>query len=660
MKKTFLLITAALTAASMAFALPRKAAEITVSGYTGKSTLANFPVLVRISPERISGFSYADCAAGGADVAFQDAQGNALDREIDTWDPSGESLVWVRVPSFASNVVFTMTYKDPSVAAQPACQTDGSVWSAAGYAGVWHLGEDSGTAYDSTPNALDGAVNAGYEETCVATADAKVGKGRYAPAAAYLQFPNFSHLNIGETLTFSGWFKYDPSVTIANNTSPMLFYAKTAWDAANGWYVCLQWSNNSDTTKRTLAANGAGKTVGKTTIDSMKSAWVHVAAVYNGATCALYSNGSLKATPAISAAANLDPAAKPRLMQSSFAGFADEVRIRRTPNDADWVAAEYQAVAKASFLSYGAASTMLDDGVFGVAAPVVVETGGNSLSLLTDVFGLGASVPSAMVKFLYGVSPDALARTAVASPSATADGNVSATLTRLTPGLTYYVKAVAEENGGGGARAESATICVQAKPHPDWPACYTPLDYIEGTGTEYIDTGYCPTPETRTVLDFQLTAVKWQYRLFGVEKDGSGNLVYCMYVNGSAATSGSFAYARRDDTGNWTALVGADTARHIFDFNHPRASGGRAVTISGTTISNRAITDTATVSAQLPMRLGAGGAATATNISKHRIYSSSSTRATSLSATSPPRAATPTGPSASTISSKASSIPTPA
>ena len=75
MKKTSLLIIAALAAAS-AFALPRKAAEITVSGYTGKSILENFPVLVRISPERISGFSYADCAAGGADIAFHDAQGN--------------------------------------------------------------------------------------------------------------------------------------------------------------------------------------------------------------------------------------------------------------------------------------------------------------------------------------------------------------------------------------------------------------------------------------------------------------------------------------------------------------------------------------------------------------------------------------------------------
>lgn len=38
-------------------------------------------------------------------------------------------------------------------------------------------------------------------------------------------------------------------------------------------------------------------------------------------------------------------------------------------------------------------------------------------------------------------------------------------------------------------------------PKPD----YTPLDYIESTGTQYIDTGYKPNNNTRVVLDFQIT-----------------------------------------------------------------------------------------------------------------------------------------------------------
>ena len=137
MKKSLAIVSAALAAAS-AFALPRKAAEITVSGYTGTSTLENFPVLVRISPARISGFAYADCAEGGADISFVAADGTTLlAHEVDTWDTTGESLVWVRVPSVSgTDTTFTFRWND----AAPPSVTSSDVWSA-GYAGVWHLNE---------------------------------------------------------------------------------------------------------------------------------------------------------------------------------------------------------------------------------------------------------------------------------------------------------------------------------------------------------------------------------------------------------------------------------------------------------------------------------------------------------------------------------------
>ena len=56
MKKSWAIVSTVL-AAAVSLAAPRKAADITVAGYTGSSTLENFPVLVRISPARISGFS---------------------------------------------------------------------------------------------------------------------------------------------------------------------------------------------------------------------------------------------------------------------------------------------------------------------------------------------------------------------------------------------------------------------------------------------------------------------------------------------------------------------------------------------------------------------------------------------------------------------------
>ena len=95
MKTHFVRIAALFAAlfASSLFALPLKQAKLTVSGYQGGETaLENFPLLVRISPERIPGFSYDDCALGGSDISFALENGEILPYEIDTWVNDGESL----------------------------------------------------------------------------------------------------------------------------------------------------------------------------------------------------------------------------------------------------------------------------------------------------------------------------------------------------------------------------------------------------------------------------------------------------------------------------------------------------------------------------------------------------------------------------------------
>ena len=72
-----------------------KGSLATVSGYDGTTPLAGFPVLVRIAKDSPSGFSYDDLQSKstGADIAFVDMSGNGLPFEIDTWNPSGTSLI---------------------------------------------------------------------------------------------------------------------------------------------------------------------------------------------------------------------------------------------------------------------------------------------------------------------------------------------------------------------------------------------------------------------------------------------------------------------------------------------------------------------------------------------------------------------------------------
>ena len=74
--------------------------------------------------------------------------GQELKYEIANWNTSGESQVWVRVPSLTNDSNFTMLWGN-SAATLPAYANDGSAWS--DYFGVYHLEGGSGNAVDSSP-----------------------------------------------------------------------------------------------------------------------------------------------------------------------------------------------------------------------------------------------------------------------------------------------------------------------------------------------------------------------------------------------------------------------------------------------------------------------------------------------------------------------------
>lgn len=111
--RKIVVLAAALSAAVVSNAAPTKCAELQVPGYTLDATLPDFPLLVRISESRISGFAYADCQTGGTDVSFRLPDGTLLDHEVDTWNPDGESLVWVRIPALAKGTTFMLTTATP-------------------------------------------------------------------------------------------------------------------------------------------------------------------------------------------------------------------------------------------------------------------------------------------------------------------------------------------------------------------------------------------------------------------------------------------------------------------------------------------------------------------------------------------------------------------
>ena len=99
-------------AVSAALAEPSYQARLTVQGYVGESELTDFPVLVRLSPQKVAGFHYGTCKADGSDIVFVDENGELLPYQLDTWNPPGESLFWVKLPQLAKGKSFYVRWGD--------------------------------------------------------------------------------------------------------------------------------------------------------------------------------------------------------------------------------------------------------------------------------------------------------------------------------------------------------------------------------------------------------------------------------------------------------------------------------------------------------------------------------------------------------------------
>lgn len=132
-------------------------AGIKVTGYQGDD-LADFPVLVSVSPSTIKRFSYSQCLPDGADLRFSDSQegGHELFYEVERWDSTGTSLIWVRLPNFKKGGVFYMWWGNAKADPHEAAFSE-ATWNS-GHLAVWHMNEP---ARDSSGNCRSLTVSKG-------------------------------------------------------------------------------------------------------------------------------------------------------------------------------------------------------------------------------------------------------------------------------------------------------------------------------------------------------------------------------------------------------------------------------------------------------------------------------------------------------------------
>ena len=138
---------------------------------------------------------------------------------------------------------------------------------------------------------------------------------------------------------------------------------------------------------------------------------------------------------------------------------------------------------------------------------------------------------------------------------------------------------------------------------------YTPVEYISSSGTQYINTGYVPTPNTRVVIDAEVTSQTTASCSYFGERSGSGatdKTAYEIWSMGTAANVSS------DFFGNRVSYAISTKQRLLIDKNKA------VVTVNGNTVTNSAAAGTATIPAYIFASNDKGAAAYFINM---KLYS---------------------------------------
>lgn len=321
---------------------------VTFPGYAGTTELANFPALVRISEASPAGFRYKNAARDS--LRFLDEDGNVIPHEVESWDETGVSYVWVRLPRLtpvSEKVTQVRCYYGKTAADLLPTVKGGETWTGSDHIGVWHMAEASGVVADATDHALDAAPNADAQAVSVA-ATGVIGNARQTGTMTvdgWLEVPSYASYGVGGSFTISCWAKAE-----AWGQWQRLFKSYTG---SSGFEV-----ESTTSAGTSFQVRGSGATNPAYSFSTVIGNWRHFAFVFDGPTVRVYVDGVDKGRQAVVEV--VDSPAKLRMGFSNFDkkaayyGYLDEVRLRDAVDSADWLKAEYDTGANAAFSANGA------------------------------------------------------------------------------------------------------------------------------------------------------------------------------------------------------------------------------------------------------------------------------------------------------------------
>ena len=525
--KTKVLLPLLLALALPAFALPGPAgasydwgAQLTVAGYDAdKASLADFPVLVRISEGAPSGFLYSQMRLqDGADLCFVDMDGNGLPFEIDTWNTNGESLVWVKLPSMEQGASFVMCWGSAS-SGKAVCADN----PFAGYKGVWHMNET---------NAVDasGSGNDGTAAGSVTLAVGAVGSGlSYPDKNSFVSCgTNQPNSELASGFTIEGWANQ------ANYSGNQALFGKNLFmsvriEGATTLRITTPGIKDHDTFNPGLPAAGT---------------WYHWAMSFVPGTGGFqfYVNGANVRSAWASSLGNQDKSGEMWIARNQwgsgqgFQGLVDEYRLSASIRSADWIAATYASQDDPTFLTAGPATPYeaTPEPQIGLAAPLSAVLYTNA-TLTANVGSLGMDaamaddaswvdpflVVSANADFSDPIFALPLARVSSAPAS------VAVPLVPLATNATYYARLSATNSFGVAGEPAGIAFTTRAPGAPS------------GTG-EFLSGGPARLSAKGTVTDPGTGAASATIRL-EASADGFATTIASAETNAVPGQAATFA-----------------------------------------------------------------------------------------------------------------------
>ena len=308
----------------------------------GREALSGFPVLVTFDASRID---YANVQADARDLRFVDPDGTELPYEIEAWDPTGTSVIWVRVPQIDASSTTDHIFAVFGDAEATDAEDPASVWAT--YAGVWHLAQAPGsptTLHDSSANHNDGR----FEPSMTASS---LIAGRIGPGLSFDGVDDFIEIVDSDSLdltplTIEAWTRLR-TVDVRNfvvskdGIDQDTTRAYNAGLVTNGFFV-YQTNNLSPSTVSSCCAT--------------TGVWYGFAFTVDAAAMShAYLDGALQmegpdVLPLVLSTNLL--LGRRGVTDAFFSGDLDEIRLAAGSRSTDWIAAQHASMTDA-LITYG-------------------------------------------------------------------------------------------------------------------------------------------------------------------------------------------------------------------------------------------------------------------------------------------------------------------